>query len=223
LLDKNNEIFLGSMIENRLDSLFKEVDKNPAKNDNEPHATPYPLSELKCLVYSLDWEINDGIIADFLMHTDNLIAHYKDYRIILMYLKILNALGKYIKANRSEAHPVAFQILNSVFNAMDQVILSKDMLESTKENLLQIELKKYKKLKQRISNLKVTDVSKKNPGILIFPNQEKEKGKQVNNSLFKSDDKMLIISKTQLNNIKNDIKQFIHNEFMTLKKELKLN
>ena len=219
---ENNEILLSTVIENRFDSLFKEIDKNPAKNDKEPRATHCPVSELKCLVYSLDWEINDGIIADFLMHTNNLMAYYKDDRIILMFLNILKALGKYIRNSKSNAHSDAFQILNSVFNTMDQVISAEDMPEVRKENLLQIELKKYKKLKHRISNLKVTDASRKNPGVLIFSDREREKGKKANNSLFKSEDRMSVISKTQLIDIKNDIKQFIHNEFMTLKKELKL-
>lgn len=223
MLDRNNEIFLGSMIENRLDSLFKEVDKNPAKNDNEPHATHYPFSELKCLVYSLDWEINDEIIADLLIHTDNLIAYYKDDRIILMFLKILKALGVYINVSKSMAHPDAFQILNSGLNAMDQVISAKGMPKFRKENLLQIELKKYKKLKRQISNSKVTNTSKKNQAVSISPDRKIEKLEMVNKSLFKSEDRMLIISKAQLNDLKNDIKQFIHKEFMSLKRELKLN
>ena len=222
MLDKYNEDSLCAEVEGRLDDLFEEDDKTSVFKKPEVYPDNYPLIELKSLVLSLDWEITDEVITDFMMHTENLIEFYKNDKVILIFLHILRALGKYIDANRSRAHPDCFKILNSVFFALDDVILAKDMPQSGKEKLLKVEIDKYKRLRQLVSNRKLTISREKERYSLTKIVPKIVKGKKIDYFQVKPERHILMISQKQLHDLKNDIKQFIHSEFMGLRDELKM-
>ena len=73
--------------------------------DDERAPDDYPLAELKNLVLSIDWEITDDALADFISQVNNLKVTYKNEKIVLMFLQLLGSLGVYIKTNRGNAHP----------------------------------------------------------------------------------------------------------------------
>jgi pilus assembly protein FimV len=113
------------------------------------------------LVLSIDWEITDEVLINFLSQIKELKTTYKDDKIILTFLQILGSLGEYIKTNRGKAHPKTFKILNSVFSQFDDVILAKDMQESEKKRVLRTEMAKYKELRTQISREKADKIPKK--------------------------------------------------------------
>jgi hypothetical protein len=221
LIDNHNESFSCPEVQGRLDDLFKSNEKTFVDRGIELYPDDYPLIELKSLVLSLDWEITDEIITDFMMHTDNLIEFYRNDKVILKFLHILRALGKYIDANRSKAHPDCFKILNSVFFALDDVILTKDISRSETEKLLKIEIENYKKLRKLVSNRKLTKSREKEQYSLTKNVPKIVKDDKIDCFQVKSESRMLIVSQKQLNDLKNDIKQFIHSEFIGLRDELK--
>jgi len=154
LADQSNNDSLTSELESRLDDLFREDDA-PEMVETEPQPEEYPLSELKNLVLSIDWEITDKVLADFLTQVKSLKAQYHDDKIVLMFLQILGSLGEYIKTNRGKAHPKTFKILNSVFARLDAVVRTGGMSDTEKKKNLQTAMQRYKMLREEISKEKV--------------------------------------------------------------------
>jgi hypothetical protein len=161
LARQNDEDSLSEELESRLDDLFGEDDKFSEGPVTEDSSQDYPLSELKNLVLSIDWEITDEVLQKFIGQIKDLKTFYKDDKINLTFLQILGSLGEYIKTNRGKAHPKTFKILNSVFSQFDEVVLNDDMQEIEKKKILRSEMNKYKVLREQIAQDKAAKIKKK--------------------------------------------------------------
>jgi len=133
-LTKDEDGSLGAEVSSRLDELFGDDDtdvtpvsdnssdavsvadeskKMTAKAAAEPSVEnaaddldeDSPIRNLKALVFSIDWEITDATMLDFLTETKRLMQKYKDDKILSMFLKLHESIGKYIKAKKARAHP----------------------------------------------------------------------------------------------------------------------
>ena len=198
----------------------------------------YPLAELKNLVLSIDWEITDEVLINFLSQIKELRTTYKDDKIILTFLQILGSLGEYIKTNRGKAHPKTFKILNSIFSRFDDVILSKDMQESEKKRILRTEMAKYKELRTQISREKADKTPKKaaKPAHKIKP-KVREQQLSAEATPVPTTEKPAIVPKEELTGPEvsgvsyseeiakavEEIKEFIHTEFKSLRETLHLS
>lgn len=171
---QNDEDTLSEELENRLDDLFGEDDKFSDGPITDDSAQDYPLSELKNLVLSIDWEITDEVLQKFIGQIRELKANYQDDKINLTFLQILGSLGEYIKTNRGKAHPKTFKILNSVFSQFDEVVLNQDMQEIEKKKILRAEMNKYKVLREQITQDKAAK-KKKKPAKAAAPVKRKQK------------------------------------------------
>jgi hypothetical protein len=151
LPDPKDVDILKSELENRLDHLFCESDGSLSGPQENRQKKQYPLAELKNLILSIDWEITDEVLDKLILQIRDLQVIYQDDKIVMTFLKILNLLGKYIKAHRAKAHPRTFKILNSVFANLDKVVLSNQMSESTKKQILREEMQRYAELRNQIA------------------------------------------------------------------------
>ena len=109
-----------------------------------------PIRNLKALVFSIDWEITDDTMVDFLAETNRLLGKYKNDKILTLFLKLHESIGKYIKAKKARAHPDAFKFVASVYKNFEKVLLSPGMKESQKKQLLSAEVNKFKDFKERV-------------------------------------------------------------------------
>jgi hypothetical protein len=221
LLDNYIDDSLGTKVEGHLNDLFEEDDKASVNERFEIHPGKYPLIELKSLVLSLDWEITDQVITDFLIHTDNLIEFYSNDKVILMFLRILRAIGKYIDANRSKSHPDSFKMLRSVFSTLDHVIQTKGISLPEKEKLLKTEVDQYKKLRQLIIDMKLSKLREKKQTSLISTDSKIMEGEKNDYLQLGSEHNGIIVPQHQLDELKKEIKQFLRSEFRILREELK--
>ena len=195
----------------------------------------YPLAELKNLVLSIDWEITDEALVDFLAQIDSLKATYKNEKIISTFLQLLGSLGVYIKTNRGNAHPKTFKILNSVFSSLEEVVKSPKMTVAEKKNLLRTEMNKYKQLRNQVSKKKEAKVSPKK--IISAPKEleslikaprQKEAVRSVRKVSEKAASKGRVPDSGTLQSIANlaeaveELKKFIHSELNALKQELRI-
>ena len=233
---QNDEDSLSSELESRLDDLFGEDDKFTEGPVAAEVPDDYPLAELKNLVLSIDWEITDEVLISFLSQIKKLKTTYKDDKIILTFLQILDSLGEYIKTNRGKAHPKTFKILNSVFSRFDDVILSKDMQESEKKRILRTEMAKYKELRTQISRDKAAKTPRKaaKPAKKII---SKEQQLSVEATPAPATEKPAIVPKEEITapgvsgvsyseeiaKAVEEIKEFIHTEFKSLREALQLS
>jgi hypothetical protein len=75
---------------------------------------------------------------------------YSEDKIILTFLQLLGSIGRYVKANKSRAHPEATRVINSVYEALEKVALTEGMPRPEKEKKLLEEVGKFKKLKEQV-------------------------------------------------------------------------
>jgi len=178
LTTKDEDGSLGAEVSNRLDELFGDDDsevtpmstgssdavsvadesKSKAKKSVKPTSEDVgedldadsPIRNLKALVFSIDWEITDETMVDFLAETNRLKRKYKDDQILSLFLKLHESIGKYIKAKKARAHPDSIKFVASVYKNFEKVLMSPKMKESQKKQLLSGEVKKFKDFKQRV-------------------------------------------------------------------------
>lgn len=109
-----------------------------------------PIRNLKALVFSIDWEITDETMVNFLKEVKRLQQTYKNDKICLLFLKLHESIGKYIKARKAKAHPDSFKFVASVYKNFEKALLSPGISDIQKKKLLSTEVKKFKEFKQRV-------------------------------------------------------------------------
>jgi len=175
LTTKDEDGSLNAEVSNRLDELFGEDDSEispmpvdssgesisrapdprgkklaAAEVSNDDDDANSPVKDLKALVFSIDWEITDEIMVDFLKETRRLAKMYRKDKVLSIFLKLHESIGKYIKAKKVRAHPDSFKLIASVFKNFEKVLLSAGITEVQKKKLLSSEVKKFKAFKQRV-------------------------------------------------------------------------
>jgi len=223
LVEPNDTDKLNPELEDRLDDLFDEDNTSLPDNDDCAGSEYYPLSELKNLILSIDWEITDEVLEKLLQQIKDLNMIYEDDKTVLTFLQILNSLGVYIKKNRAKAHPKTFKTLNSVFSSLDKVVLAKDMIETDKKKILSTEMNRYKKLRIQIAQSKAekkkNKIKRQEPGITTPESffQTPGTGKEG----FSNTEQFQESSTEALSKAVEEIKQYIHTEIEVLKAEIK--
>ncbi len=103
-----------------------------------------PLKDLKSIVLSIEWEINDNILMQFDAEINSLHNLYADDRIILGYLRILRFLGRYVRVKLTGAHHGSIALLLSVYDDLESVILSRGMTTEKRHALLVENIRQYR-------------------------------------------------------------------------------
>ena len=234
---KNNDT-LSSELENRLDDLFSENDAPAAEDQDKNLQGHYPLAELKNLILSIDWEITDEVLDNFLLQLSDLRLTYKHDKIVSTFLQILNSLGSYIKTNRAKAHPKTFKILNSVFSSLDKVVLSRDMSEKAKKKILRVEMNRYQELRAQIAKAKTAAFQIKKqakPGGIEKPRVKEKKeapviaeAEPIDQTLVAAEEELILtpekpevaVAVDPLSQAVEEIKRYFHLEIKALKEEI---
>ena len=223
MVEPNDADNLNPDLENRLDDIFDEKDAHLPDNEDRDASEYYPLSELKNVILSIDWEITDEVLEKLLQQIKDLNMTYEHDKIVLTFLQILNSLGVYIKKNRAKAHPKTFKTLNSVFSSLDKVVLSNDMVETDKKKILSTEMNRYKKLRIQIAQSKAEKkenrIRRLEPGITAPESffQTQNAGKKESPNAEQNQEPFT----EALTNAVVEIKQYIHAEIEALKAEIK--
>ena len=214
------------------DEIFDLEDAIEPELGVEPAPSAYPLAELKNMVLSIDWEITDEVLVGFLSQIDELKNIYKSEKILMMFLQLLGSLGEYIKTNRGKAHPKTFNILNSVFSRLEDVVLTENMPESEKKKMLKAEMKKYKQLRKQVAQKKATASSRRQAKPLQKDKPDlrapKKKRVALSDKVSRakeqrpSSDPIAANSYDSLSEALEELKQFIHAEFSVLRQEIKI-
>lgn len=140
-------------VESRLDELFTEEENIMGDSaDESDSSSQNKLRDLEAVILSIDWEINDDILTCLLDQINALKEEYKNDRLKLLFLQLLETLGKYIKINKVNAHPNSIKLLTSVFQSFEKVVDDSTMPNSKQKEILQTEVKRFKELKEQISN-----------------------------------------------------------------------
>ncbi len=137
-------------VKKRLDEIFLENEDAPNAEKDQVDVQASPLAELQSIILSIEWEISDDVMHRFLEEVAKLKDSYNGDRIMGPFFKMLDSLGRYINRYKAKANPGAIKVLNSVYAALEKILLSDGLKEIEKENILLKEVQGFKGLKKEI-------------------------------------------------------------------------
>jgi hypothetical protein len=153
-LDNKNDGTVTGEVKSRLEDLFGEGGKAPVFMEDGGTPEDSSLRSLKAIVLSVDWEIDDEVMGRLLEEIDRLEDTYKDDKTLVSFFRLFGSVAAYIKTRKGNAHPGAIKLLNSVYNSLEKVLLSKDITQAEKKQILVVQVKEFKKLKEQIASRK---------------------------------------------------------------------
>ena len=110
-----------------------------------------PLTRLKSVVLSLDWEINDDILDELAVEVADLRSKWENDKVAQVYLQGLEKVGKYLQAEGAYAHPNAIKLLLTLFYDFEKITSSPDISGEDITSLLKSDIRKFKVLQFQIS------------------------------------------------------------------------
>ncbi|MFO8111891.1 MAG: hypothetical protein R6T92_05220 [Desulfosalsimonadaceae bacterium] len=174
---------LGAEVSSRLDELFAEDDDgtfeeeeqaadpggkrrqekeagsvdsrpSPAARTVEISRDESPIDNLRALVAEIEWEITDDTMRGFLNEVALLKQKYGQDPVLSTCLKLLESIGKYIRAKKVNTHPDAIKLVSSAFNVLERIVRTPSMPINQQKQLLAVEVKAFKELKQKLTDHK---------------------------------------------------------------------
>lgn len=145
-----------SAVTDRLSDFFGEQDSSETStnNQNSSGLQDSPLTNLKAILLSIEWEITDEILTGLIAEIERLKDIYQDDKILFSFLQLLGSVGKYINSKKVTAHPESIKLLHSVYHGLEKVVESPEMSEAEKKRLLADEVANFKALKEQILRTK---------------------------------------------------------------------
>ncbi|MBU1566622.1 MAG: hypothetical protein KJ630_13470 [Proteobacteria bacterium] len=109
-----------------------------------------PISRLKSLVLSIDWEITDEVLLQFNEELLDLKGIWARETINLVYVQALEKISKYIYQNKADSHPNAIKLLLTFYYNLEKIVSSEDLSEEQRKDILLEDVKKFENLKRQI-------------------------------------------------------------------------
>jgi hypothetical protein len=103
-----------------------------------------PLKDMKSIVLSIEWEINDHILEQFEEEVNKLYLLYTGDRIVQGFLRILRFLGRYIRVRGVSSNQNSINLLLSVYDNLEKVMVSEGMTDAKKHIILIENIRKYR-------------------------------------------------------------------------------
>jgi len=112
-----------------------------------------PLTQLKAIVLSLDWEINAATLEQLSKEISNLQQSelFSNDKISQIYLQALDKVGRYIQRERVHAHPNAIKLLLTLYYNFEKIVSSSEITEPEITALIQGDVRKFKILQYQIA------------------------------------------------------------------------
>ncbi len=110
-----------------------------------------PLTRLKSIILSLDWEINDEILQELADELVSLQAMWQDDKVAEVYLQGLAKIGNYIRTKGAYAHPNSIKLLLTFFYNFEKIISSPSITGDQITQLLKGDVRKFRILQYQIT------------------------------------------------------------------------
>ncbi len=112
-----------------------------------------PLTRLKSIILSLDWEITDEILQELADELAELQKVWEGDKVARVYLQGLGKIGRYLRSEGAYAHPNAIKLLLTFYYNFEKIISSPDITGDTIAALLKGDVRKFKILQYQISQI----------------------------------------------------------------------
>jgi pilus assembly protein FimV len=110
-----------------------------------------PLTRLKSIILSLDWEITDEILQELADEVANLESVYQGDKVAEVYLQGLGKIGSYIRSKGAYAHPNAIKLLLTFFYDFEKSVSAPDISGEEITRILKVDIRKFKILQYQIA------------------------------------------------------------------------
>ncbi len=110
-----------------------------------------PLMQLKSIILSLDWEINEEILQELADELKNLESVWQNDKVADVYLQGLSKLGEYIRTKGAYAHHNSIKLLLTFFYNFEKIISSPDITDEEITQLLTADVRKFRILQYQIN------------------------------------------------------------------------
>jgi len=219
-------------VENRLDDLFgadREASRRAEEGDNGQSSL---LRGLKSTILSIDWEISDEVLIKLIEDVNKLEDAFRQDKDLVLFLKLIGSLGKYIKKNKVNAHHSAIQLLISTYDSFEKVMGSNDLNDAGKRELLQAQVEKFKELKAQVARKNTAAADKqgkksaeKTQPTMADPGEDEhikaEQPAAENSGQAPGPDMSRMSRQEMLAYVLQEIRQSIQAEFKALREELR--
>ncbi|MFZ1987150.1 MAG: hypothetical protein WAU91_22260 [Desulfatitalea sp.] len=128
-----------------MDDFFGEKSAAPP-----PPPAGYSLQKLKSAILSIDWEITDACLTDLIDESEALLPHFENDPITHALLRMLRALGRYIRKRKARSHQDAIKRVMSVFSSLETLISNGQLGQDQKRRIVAKEIQAFKKLKEQV-------------------------------------------------------------------------
>ncbi len=109
-----------------------------------------PISRLKSLILSIDWEITDEVLMQFNEELVDLRDIWAGEKINLVYVQALEKISKYIYQKKADSHPSAIKLLLTLYHNLEKIVSSDNLSEEEKREILLEDVKRFESLKRHI-------------------------------------------------------------------------
>ena len=110
-----------------------------------------PLKGMEATILGLEWEVTDEGLEKFHSEATALRENLRDNREAQVLIQGLQALGAYIREQKTQAHPDSFTILHSFYDALKLVIENKNLSAEQRRQILIEQITSLNSLKEIIS------------------------------------------------------------------------
>ncbi len=110
-----------------------------------------PLSRLKTIILSIDWEITDDILRQFNEELQELKDIWANEKINLIYVQALEKISRYIYKEKSSAHPNAIKLLLAFYTNLEKIVSDDTLPDKETKQILLGDIERFEKLKKQIS------------------------------------------------------------------------
>ncbi len=109
-----------------------------------------PLTRLKSVILSLDWDITDEYLQELADELANLAPDWRDDKVAGLYLQGMGKIGKYLRLRGAHAHPNSIKLLLTYFHHFETIVSSPDMGNDRIVQMVHNDVRKFKVLQYQI-------------------------------------------------------------------------
>ncbi|WP_420208366.1 hypothetical protein [Candidatus Electronema sp. JC] len=120
----------------------------PAAQDS---SVPGPLRSMEATILGLEWEVTDEGLEKFSKESAELRSHLSGDKEAQVLIQGLQALGAYIREQKTNAHPDSFTILHSFYDALKMLLESPQLGAEQRRHILLEQIGSLNSLKEVIA------------------------------------------------------------------------
>ena len=146
---------LANQAEKRIDQIFEQPagsSRSKLQAPSKTNSTLHRLDRLHKILLSIELRDTDELLINYFKQLEYLKQIFKQDKYLRILIKLQYHLSKYIKANKQNAHPIAFKILRSAFNRMCDIFYAKNMKKDDRIKIINKEIIQYNNFQQFIKN-----------------------------------------------------------------------